>query len=120
MEDSAPLILLSGLGADERLFAPQREAFPNLIVPKWITPTPNESIQSYAGRLAQHVDPRRPCYVGGMSFGGFLAMEMAKHLQTTAIFLIATLRGPEELPPKFRMLKPIRTFLSALPIAMLE
>lgn len=115
-----PLILLPGMGADERLFAPQREAFSNLIVPKWITPTPNDTIQTYARRLAQQVDPHRPCYVGGMSFGGFVAMEMAKHLQTIAIFLIATLRGPEELPPKFRMLKPILMFLSSLPYAMLQ
>jgi pimeloyl-ACP methyl ester carboxylesterase len=118
--EHAPLILLPGLGADQRLFAPQRDVFPNLIVPKWIRPAPGDSIQSYAKRLAQQIDPREPCHIGGMSFGGFVAMEVARHLQTLKIFLIASLRGPEELPPKFRMLKPIRMFLSALPIATME
>src|SRR5215217_5505032 len=117
---SAPLILIPGMGADERLFVPQRDAFPNLVVPKWITPAPNDSIQSYAKRLAEKVDPKRPCFVGEASFGGFVAMEMARHLQKIGVFLIGSLRGPEELPPKFRMLKPIRQFLSAIPFAMLS
>ena len=114
-----PLILLPGMGADERMFAPQREAFPDLLVPKWITPTPNESIQSYGKRFALQVDPKQPCFVGGASFGGFVAMEMARHLHTLGVFLIGSLRDASELPPKFRMLKPIRQFLSAMPIAML-
>lgn len=116
---NTPLILIPGMGADERLFAPQHEAFPNLIVPKWTTPAPNDSIQSYAKRLALQVDPKRSCFVGGASFGGFVAMEMAWHLQTLGVFLIGSLRGADELPPKFKMLKPIRQFLSALPFAML-
>ncbi len=33
-----PLILLSGMGADERVFAAQMQAIPNLMVPKWIAP----------------------------------------------------------------------------------
>lgn len=33
MGDDAPLILLPGMAADERLFAPQRAAFPRLLVP---------------------------------------------------------------------------------------
>ncbi|MBC8108540.1 MAG: hypothetical protein H7Z14_18285, partial [Anaerolineae bacterium] len=114
-----PLILVPGMGADERLFTPQRNVFPNLVVPKWITPAPNDSIQSYAKRWALQIDPKRPCFVGGASFGGFVAMEMAKQLQTLGVFLIGSLRGAAELPPKFKMLKPIRQFLSAIPIAML-
>lgn len=30
------MILLSGMGADERVFAAQRQAIPNLSVPKWL------------------------------------------------------------------------------------
>ncbi|CAN5592277.1 alpha/beta hydrolase [soil metagenome] len=119
MIDSAPpLILVPGMGADERLFAPQRDVFANLIVPKWITPAPNDSIQSYAKRWALQIDPKRPCFVGGASFGGFVAMGIAKHLQTLGVFLIGSLRGAEELPPKFRMLKPIRQFISSLAASM--
>ena len=44
LPDPLPLILLSGMGADERVFQRQREAFPDLVVPKWITPDPQESL----------------------------------------------------------------------------
>jgi predicted esterase len=75
-----PLILFAGMGADERLFAPQREAFPQLVVPKWIEPVPGESLAEYARRFAEYVDPGVECYVGGASFGGFVALEVARHL----------------------------------------
>jgi pimeloyl-ACP methyl ester carboxylesterase len=100
-----PLILLSGMGADERLFAPQREAFANLIVPRWIAPNADEPLSSYAQRLARQIDPGRPCFVGGASFGGFVALEMARHLQARACFLIGSVRSPEELPLRIRLLR---------------
>ena len=38
MSNSHQLLLLPGLGADRRLFEPQRQAFPQLVVPPWIPP----------------------------------------------------------------------------------
>src|SRR5687767_7745630 len=93
-----PLILLSGMGADERVFAPQLQAFPQLVVPKWIEPKADESLASYAARFAAGVDPKQPCFIGGASFGGFVAMEMARHLDAIAVFLIGSVRSPAELP----------------------
>src|SRR5205807_1282131 len=72
MSEDLPILLLSGMGADERLFAPQRAAFPNLRVPAWIDPVPSESLRSYAARLGRRVDLGRPCLVGGASFGGIV------------------------------------------------
>ena len=116
----APLILLPGMGADDRLFAPQREAFgEQLVVPKWIAPLENDTIATYAQRLAEKVDPKQPCFVGGASFGGFVAMEMARHLQTVAIFLIGSVRSSNELPPSLRALRPIRKLLVATPLETL-
>ncbi len=107
MKREVPLILLSGMGADERLFHHQREAFPQLIVPMWIEPEPQESLASYARRLALLIDPDVPCFVGGASFGGLVAMEMARHLDTIACFLIASVRSTDELPWQIRVLRPL-------------
>ena len=106
MGDDLPLILLPGMAADERLFAPQRAAFPRLLVPAWIEPLPQEPLRSYAGRLARRIDPGRPCVVGGASFGGIVALELAAHLQARACVLIASVRSPGEFPWRYRLLRP--------------
>ena len=104
-ESPPPLILLAGMGADQRLFAPQIRAFPQVIVAKWITPRADESIGDYAGRLAQELNVTGPCFVGGASFGGFVAVEMARHLDAQACFLIGSARSPAELPLRVRALR---------------
>ena len=101
-----PLILLSGMAADGSLFTPQREAFPHLIAPAWIDALPQESLRAYAARLAGTLDPGRPCIVGGASFGGIVALEMATHLQATACVLISSVRSPLEMPWWYRLFRP--------------
>jgi pimeloyl-ACP methyl ester carboxylesterase len=104
--DDVPIILLSGMAADERLFEPQLLRFPNLRVASWIEPQPKESLRSYAARLARLVDPGRSCLVGGASFGGIVALEMAAHLRARACLLIGSVRRPEELPWRWRAFRP--------------
>ena len=109
MPGSLPLILLSGMGADERVFAPQLAAFPNLRVPKWIEPITGESLARYAARFARHINPGAPCVVGGASFGGFVAVEMAKHLNAKGCILIGSVRSPADLPRRVRALRCLRS-----------
>jgi pimeloyl-ACP methyl ester carboxylesterase len=103
----APLILLSGMTTDDRLFHFQRRAFPSLVVPAWIEPQPDESLSSYAARLARIVDPGVPCFIGGASFGGMVALEMSRHLQAVACLLIASVRTSNELPWTLRAFRPL-------------
>ena len=104
-DGSLPIILLAGMGADERVFAHQIRAFPQLIVPKWIPPQPDDSIASYAKRLADQQKIPGPCFVGGASFGGFVAIELARHVDARACFLIGSVRSPAELPLRVRALR---------------
>jgi pimeloyl-ACP methyl ester carboxylesterase len=104
--DAVPIVLLSGMAADERLFESQLAAFPNLRVQPWIDPLPGESLRAYAARLAPRVDPGRPCIVGGASFGGVVALELSRHLPTLACILIGSIRSPAELPRRWRLLRP--------------
>jgi pimeloyl-ACP methyl ester carboxylesterase len=106
MPEDIPLILLPGMAGDDRVFAPQRAAFPDMLVPAWIEPLPQESLGSYARRLARRVEPGRPCVVGGASFGGIVALEMAVHLQARVCVLIASVRSPNEFPWWYRLLRP--------------
>ena len=106
MSEGVPILLLPGMAADERLFESQLTQFRNLRVPDWIDPLPNESLRAYAIRLAQAVNPGCPCIVGGASFGGLVALEMAAHLPTLACVLIGSVRAPTELPWRWRVLRP--------------
>ncbi len=131
----ARLILLPGMGADERLFRHQQIAFPQLTVPTWLPPRRGESLPDYAARFARHVDPGVPFYIGGVSLGGMIAMEITRHLcakapesqtpalnhppesQTPALnnppieprvkacLLIASIRSPDELPRRARLFR---------------
>lgn len=110
-----PMIFFAGMGADRRLFAPQMRAFPQLVVPDWLEPVPHERLVDYAHRFAQRVDPGGPCIVGGASFGGFVAIEAARHLQARAVFLIGSVKSARELPPRIRLLARLSRILPFIP-----
>lgn len=111
------LVLVPGLGVDGRLFEPQRAVLPDLLVPEWPSPEPRESLAHYAARMAAAVKAAEsgPVVVGGVSFGGMLALEMSQHLDTRAVALIASCRSPRGvcLPLRFAEY-PARVLPSAL------
>ncbi len=107
MDEVPPLILLSGMGADGRLFREQRACFENLITPDWIPHRREDTLASYAERMAGEVNPGCSCYVGGSSFGGMVALEMARHLDAKACFLIGSIRSSRQLPRRIRVLRPL-------------
>lgn len=117
-----PLILLPGVGGDARMFGPQRTAFPELIVPEWIEPQPNEPLADYAARFARVVDPGGPCFLGGVSFGGVVALEVATHLQTRECYLFGSIRDPREMPARLKIFRSISDLIMILkwisPIAL--
>lgn len=105
----APLMLLPGLGADGDLFTAQREAFGDAVTtPDWIdAKADNENLASYAERWAQMINAEvatypadRPWFLGGMSMGGMIALEMVPFLdrKPAAVFMIASCRSTPALP----------------------
>lgn len=105
------LILLPGVGADRRLFEPQREAFPDLVVPDWLPPEPNESLPDYAARMAGAMAPsfhgEDPVVLGGASFGGMVAYEAAPHLRPAVVVQIASCRSRRAVRAMFRATRPV-------------
>ncbi len=110
-----PLLLFPGMGADARMFAPLRSALPQLVTPNWIEPERNEPLALYARRLARVVDPGRPCFVGGASFGGVIALEMSAALNARACFLIGSMKSPHGLPWRVKALRPFTPLVGQLP-----
>ena len=117
---TTPLILFSGLGADASIFSPQLREFPQLIVPEWTHPSPNDSLASYCERMADAIRPTGPCVIGGASFGGIVALELARFLNPLAVLLIGSAREPRDLPTHVRALRPLRGAVHWLPLAAFQ
>ncbi|MGW8258357.1 MAG: alpha/beta hydrolase, partial [Thermoguttaceae bacterium] len=89
------MIFLPGLGADARLFNPQRLAFPDLVVPEWIAPKKAEGLAEFAARMAETINTDGPFVLAGVSLGGMMAYEIARHIRPQALILIASCRSRE-------------------------
>ncbi len=100
---SKRLYILSGLGADEKVF--QRLDFSGFAITfiKWKTPNDNESIEHYAERLLDQITTSRPTIIG-LSFGGIIAIEIAKLIETEKVILISSAKSKFEIPFYFRFI----------------
>ena len=84
------------MGADERVFS--RVEFPkNLTHLAWIENKPNESLQSYAKRMAERITHPNPTLIG-LSFGGIMAQEIAAIRPVKELILISTIKSKDEKP----------------------
>lgn len=95
------LYIFSGLGADERVF--QRLDFSGFSTTfiKWIIPQDNETIENYATRLLDQITTNKPTLIG-LSFGGLIAIEVAKLIDTKKVILIASAKTKMEIPFYYR------------------
>ncbi len=95
------LYLFSGLGADERVF--QQLDFSGLSITyvKWIIPHDTDTIEQYATRLLDQITTTKPTLIG-LSFGGLIAVEVAKQIDTEKIILIASAKTKDEIPFYYR------------------
>lgn len=98
-------------------------AFPGLEVPRWQTPESGETLAAYGERFAASLADSRPSqegdplYLGGVSLGGMVALEMARFLRPSAVFLIASCRSPRRLSIRLKVWKP---FIGAVPVGAMR
>jgi len=93
MNETLGLVMFPGLGADERLIEPQRALGIPIEVPCWIDPLPREPLVSYAARLAATIRTPQPYFIAGISFGGPIALEIARHAHPRGVILISSCRS---------------------------
>lgn len=96
------IYIFSGLGADERVF--QRLDFSGFSITfiKWIVPQDQETIENYATRLLDQITTKKPTLIG-LSFGGLIAVEVAKQIDTEKVILIASAKTKMEIPFYYRL-----------------
>ena len=96
------IYLISGLGADERVFRYLELKKYEKCTVKWIKPQDNESLQDYCKRLLPQIDSPNPV-IAGLSFGGIVANEIAKLIPVKQVILISSVRSWHEVPWFYRL-----------------
>ena len=103
--------LMPGLAASPKIF--ENLKFPDddfeIHLLEWFLPIKNESLESYAQRMAENVKQPDPVLIG-VSFGGILVQEMAKYLDPRKIIIISSVKNKYEFPLRMRMAKKTRAY----------
>ena len=96
--------MLSGLGADERVF--QKIRLPGHCTIehiKWPAISKDETLHSYSLKIAGHIHTEEKFALLGLSFGGIMAVETAKHVNAEKIVLISCISVYTEMPAWYRL-----------------
>jgi pimeloyl-ACP methyl ester carboxylesterase len=96
---------ISGLGADRKAF--QKLRLPDTVQVRyidWMEPTWNESLTTYCNRLSKSVNTSEEFILVGLSFGGMIAIEMAKVLRPKQVIIISSVVTHQELPVIYKLI----------------
>lgn len=97
------IYILTGLGADKTVFHKLRlDAFNHTFI-DWQMPTKDMSLEAYASLMAKQIVFENAVLVG-LSFGGIVAIEIAKQIPVKKVVLLATVKTKYELSPFQRLL----------------
>jgi pimeloyl-ACP methyl ester carboxylesterase len=94
---------ISGLGADHRAFQNLQIPGYQLIPIIWQPISAKETLESYTKKLSHQIPEKNPILMG-LSFGGIIAVEMAKQMQTKKVIIISSIKNDNELPFYFKFL----------------
>jgi pimeloyl-ACP methyl ester carboxylesterase len=98
------IYFISGLGADERVFQLLKFEGYRPVHIRWVEPQPGEPIADYAKRLTAQIQSNSPVVVG-LSFGGIVAVEIAKQIEVEKVVLISSVKEKFEIPFYFRLFR---------------
>lgn len=95
---------ISGLAADNRVFKHIRLPVGFEIVHlDWIKPLKNESLQSYAWRLAEKIESKEKFALIGLSMGGMIATEIAKKHKPVFTIILSSVPSSKHFPTHFKI-----------------
>jgi pimeloyl-ACP methyl ester carboxylesterase len=101
---------ISGLGADERAFRYLRLGEVEKRFIRWLPPEEKESLRQYTNRLLAQIDTTQPVTLVGLSFGGIVALEIASIINCERVFLISSVKQPQELSGFLQLLRRTRLY----------
>src|SRR5260221_1432590 len=88
---------ISGLGADQQIFSQLKVPGVRLLHLPWLIPHSDESIEAYALRMKAGIDGESPVLLG-VSFGGMMAVEIAKYYVAATVIIVSSIGRRQSLP----------------------
>lgn len=85
---------------------------------EWFLPNKNETLQSYAKRMAEKVKHENAVLVG-VSFGGVLVQEMAHFLNLKKLIIVSSVKCNTELPRRLKFAKTTKAY-KLLPTGLMQ
>ena len=77
---------------------------------EWLIPASiNESISDYAKRMCKNINQENVVLVG-VSFGGIMVQEMAKHMNPKKVVIISSIKTSYELPNRLKIIRNINLY----------
>ncbi len=115
-----PVYFMPGLAAStsifERINLPKDTFEIHLL--EWFMPEKEESIRSYAQRMAEKVNHENFVLIG-VSFGGILVQEMASFLTIRKLIIISSIKSNKELPRRMKLARNTKAY-KLLPTGLLQ
>ena len=106
-----PVYLMPGLAAStaifERIVLPENVFEIHLL--EWEIPLEKESLTDYAKRIADKIKHPNPVLIG-VSFGGILVQEMAKHIDARKVIIISSVKSNLEFPRRLKIAKTTKAY----------
>ena len=113
-----PVYFMPGLAAGSSIF--ERIELPKdqfeMYLLDWFLPEKQESLASYAQRMAANVKHENAVLIG-VSFGGILVQEMAQFLNLKKVIVISSVKCNTELPKRIKIAKTTKAY-KLLPTSM--
>jgi len=97
--------LISGLGADKRLYRNIKIDNAEMIYVDWIEPGKKDTLANYAQKLIDEYRIAPGSVVIGTSLGGMITVEIAKKIRLKKAILISSIKTVKEEPFYFTLLK---------------
>ena len=107
MQPKKHIYFVPGLGASSKIF--EYLKFPEdkfeLHFLEWLVPiSEHEKLEDYAKRMVTSISESNPILIG-VSFGGIMVQEMAKHISVEKIILISSVKSRNELPKRLKLIQ---------------
>ena len=103
--------LISGLGADSRLFKNIKIPQPFEVIPvNWLIPDLNDTLTTYAQRIINQYDIKDNSTVIGVSLGGMISVEIARLIQVNKVILISSVKKDSEAPWYFKFFRGVPAY----------